>query len=107
MLSRSDNFNGGLNTYKDAEEIGPNEGTVCLEKPTTENFIVEQYNTPDVLGPSEDGSGSFTSLGEWVPTEYPQSNTWIYTNLDTGAQTSTIDAWTLCDNPPFNITYYY
>ena len=81
--------------------------TLGINKPTTDNFIVEQVNTPDVIGPSEDGSGSFTSLGQWVPTEYPQSNTWVYTNLDTGAQTTTVDAWTVCDSPPFNISRYY
>jgi hypothetical protein len=85
-----------------------------LEKPTKNNFKVTQIKTPgspdhypEVIGPSEDGSGNFNAAGIWIQTEYPQSNTWTFTNLDTGATSTTVDTWVICDTPPFNLTEYY
>lgn len=85
-----------------------------LERPKKSNMIIKQVNTPGtsghlsgVTGPSEDGSGNFDAQGSWIPTEYPQTNTWVFTDADLGVSTTTLDSWIICDNPNFNLTEYY
>lgn len=71
---------------------------------------VTQGDTPKVIGPSEDGSGSFNAVGEWEQLELVQSNHWssAFTDSDGNRTTfNTTDSWVVCDSPGFNITEYY
>lgn len=75
--------------------------------------VVVQGDTPSVIGPSEDGSGSFNAAGDWEQTEFVQTNTWTSTVTDTTGDSPTsttytaTDSWVVCDTPSFNISEYY
>lgn len=167
MRLKFSDFKGGVNTYKNDDQLSPNEARVAddcfvgdgaltpipeielgdptgidldrfndseqcgyvewdgdtyngcdlsdLGLPQPRKPVVSQGDTPAVIGPSEDGSGSFNSVGEWEQTELTQTNVWTSVINDTegvfgdpGTTTVSVkDSWVVCDTPSFNITEYY